>query len=257
MAESIKFDRAVEFYDQTRGFPPGIEKQAAALLARVGGLSKASRSLEIGVGTGRIALPMSEHVGVIIGVDLSRPMMDKLLEKQRGERIALAEADASRLPFPAAAFDGAVAVHVFHLIPTWREVLAELARVLRPGAPLVVARNADRTDSIGDELRRRGMPGRLPNVGIQEEEYDTFLVDAGWRRQGEAEDISWEEPFRPAELLERVRSRSNSGTWRMSDDELARYVEAVRDILAERYPDLDAEYMRAHRFKAEAYLPRE
>ena len=257
MAESIKFDRAVDFYDQTRGFPAGIETQAAEIIARAGGFSAASRTLEIGVGTGRIALPMSARVGTIIGVDLSRPMMDKLREKQRDERVWLAEADASRLPFGAGTFDGAVGVHVFHLIPTWREVLAELARVLKPGAPLVVARNADRTDSIGDELRRRGMPGRLPNVGIQEEEYDTFLVDAGWRRKGEPEEISWEEAFRPSYLLERVRSRSNSGTWRMTDDELAHYVEAVKGILAERYPDLDAEYMRAHRFKAEAFLPAE
>jgi hypothetical protein len=43
---SIIFDRAVEYYDETRGFPPGQEIPAAALVARVGKMSAQSRVLE-------------------------------------------------------------------------------------------------------------------------------------------------------------------------------------------------------------------
>ena len=38
MAKSIPFDRAVDYYDETRGFPAGQETSVAALMAEVGGL---------------------------------------------------------------------------------------------------------------------------------------------------------------------------------------------------------------------------
>lgn len=45
---SIAFDRAVGFYDQTRGFPPGQERRVAALFVRAGELDRSSYVLEIG-----------------------------------------------------------------------------------------------------------------------------------------------------------------------------------------------------------------
>src|SRR5215218_7987283 len=99
MAQSIAFDRAADYYDQTRAFPPGDEKRAAALLARAGGFTTADHVLEIGVGTGRIALPLAPHVGAIFGIDLSLPMMQRLASKRTGEAIYLTHADATRLPF--------------------------------------------------------------------------------------------------------------------------------------------------------------
>src|SRR5450432_4029179 len=135
--ESVAFDRAADYYDNTRGFPPGVEKGVGALIAQTGRLTASSRVLEIGVGTGRIALPLSSHVGSYYGIDLARPMMDRLTAKRKHEPIYLVQGDVTRLPFPTAAFDAVIAVHVFHLIPGWRDVLGEVARVLRPGAPLL------------------------------------------------------------------------------------------------------------------------
>src|SRR5262245_28598658 len=134
MSESVAFDRAADYYDQTRGYPPGEERAVASIIAQAGDFNKASRVLEIGVGTGRIALPVSAYTGAYVGVDISRPMMARLKAKQSGEAVYVAEADATLLPFAEHSFDGAAAVHVFHLIPGWQKALAELKRVLRPGA---------------------------------------------------------------------------------------------------------------------------
>ena len=60
---SIVFDRAISFYDQTRALDPSVMDKAMDVLAQQTGLTKQSQVLEIGVGTGRIAIPMSEHVG--------------------------------------------------------------------------------------------------------------------------------------------------------------------------------------------------
>ena len=61
--DSVAFDRAAGYYDNTRGFPAGVEGEIGALMAQAGDLSSASRVLEIGVGTGRIALPVAPHRG--------------------------------------------------------------------------------------------------------------------------------------------------------------------------------------------------
>ena len=132
MIQSISFDRAAGYYDQTRGFPPGIGDEVAA--AAVDLIGPSARILEIGIGTGRIARPMLARGYSITGVDLSRNMMGRLLEAvpAGGASPALVEADATRLPLPPAVFDAVVSVHVFHLIAGWREALAEARRCLRP-----------------------------------------------------------------------------------------------------------------------------
>src|SRR6186713_487722 len=108
--ESVVFDRAAEYYDETRGFPPGVEQHAADLICRVGNLTNASRVLEIGVGTGRIALPLATRVRHIFGIDLARPMLRRLRSKQVSEPLDVVEGDITRLTFPTHRFDGAVAV---------------------------------------------------------------------------------------------------------------------------------------------------
>lgn len=137
MSKFVSFDRAASYYDATRGFPAGVENQVAEMIAETGQLTPTSRVLEIGVGTGRIALPLANHVGGMYGIDIAPEMLNILRQKQQNEPLYVTWGDASRLPFPDHSFDAAVDVHVFHLIPTWREVLTELQRVLKPNAQLL------------------------------------------------------------------------------------------------------------------------
>jgi SAM-dependent methyltransferase len=133
----VSFDRAAEYYDQTRALP------AAALAGVVEQLSRElagrARCLEIGVGTGRIALPLAEAGVAMAGIDVSAPMVGRLLEKAGGRApFPVALADATRLPFRDGAFGAALCVHVLHLIPQWQAAVDELLRVVRPGGVLLV-----------------------------------------------------------------------------------------------------------------------
>lgn len=125
MPERLSFDRVATVYDETRGLSPrAVARVLAVLVDELGG----KRVLEIGVGTGRYAVPLQKSGVRVIGVDISRRMVEFGLAK--GMRDVLF-ADGSRLPFVAGAFEVATTNHVLHLIENWRDVLAEVARVTR------------------------------------------------------------------------------------------------------------------------------
>jgi SAM-dependent methyltransferase len=97
------------------------------------------RLLDVGVGTGLLALPLVERGFRIDGVDLSEPMLRNLLGKELEGTIGVVLADATRLPFRTGSFDGAYLRHVLHLVPEWVAVLAEVTRVVRPGGRFLVS----------------------------------------------------------------------------------------------------------------------
>src|SRR5207247_3699183 len=76
---STSFDRAAAYYDETRGLTDEAVRDQMSLLASE--LHGRGRTLEIGVGTGQVALPLAA-VGIrIVGLDLSEPMLRVLVEK--------------------------------------------------------------------------------------------------------------------------------------------------------------------------------
>ena len=135
---SISFDRAASYYDRTRALSEASLTQLIPMVA--GELAGAGRVLEVGIGTGRIALPLLREGVDVTGVDISRDMLDRLRMNANGHPPPIAIADAMRLPFADGAFGGAVAAHVFHLIPRWKDAVSEIVRVVRPGGVLIASR---------------------------------------------------------------------------------------------------------------------
>jgi ubiquinone/menaquinone biosynthesis C-methylase UbiE len=253
--KSVAFDRAAGFYDETRGFPDGIEKQAAALIAQVGGFKASHRVLEIGIGTGRIALPLAAHVGAVYGIDLARPMMERLVSKRSSERVHLAEGSAEHLPFASQQFDGVVAVHVFHLIPGWRTVLNELTRVLKPDAPLIHAWGHSSEDDVWTQWGKQYGRHAAPNVGIRREDMETFLEQSGWRLIGEKQTLAYTVSISPASYLERLEKRIFSATWQMTDEQIAEGVALMKKLILDAYGSFEAPIVMDRHFSAVAYLP--
>ena len=123
------------------GYMPRLELRG---LRRDG--SRPLRILEVGAGTGaNLALlerDLPPRLAVELwGCDLSAGMLARYrrrLARHRGRHVRLVLADAHALPFPDASFD-----RVFHVggIAAYRDTrqgLAEMARVARPGTPIVV-----------------------------------------------------------------------------------------------------------------------
>jgi ubiquinone/menaquinone biosynthesis C-methylase UbiE len=237
-SNSIVFDRAVEYYDETRGFPPGVEDQVAALFVRAGNLTRASRVLEIGVGTGRIALPLARRVHSVTGVDLSRGMMNRLRAKRTDQRIELAEGDITRLPLAAQRFDTAVAVHIFHLVPEWKRALDEIVRVLHPGGLLLYGRGKQHELPAVSEALEAALPSeRPPDVGGREAEVWKHLLSVGWHETTEPLYHRFVSARSPQEMLGLLERRVWSTLWRLTDEEHSALVSAAKEAIAANYPD--------------------
>lgn len=265
MIDSVAFDRAAGYYDATRGFPPGEEAAAAALFVAAGNLTAQSHALEVGIGTGRIALPLALCVGRLTGVDLSRPMLDRLRAKRRTEPVSVVRGDITRLPVASCAFDAVIAVHIFHLVPGWQRALQEVARALRPGGRLLSGWN-DRTVRAGgagaaaSDLIWAAWTDAIaqdepPNVGVPRAQYATFAVDAGWVPAGAPQRHTFTGQRTVRDLVTRLDQRVWSSSWRLPDDVHARGMAAIRDVIAAHQIDLDAVVTLDMTFNVAAYLP--
>lgn len=225
---SINFDRASEYYDATRGFPEGIAEKISQFLAEMLGLTPQDRLLEIGVGTGRLALPISSHVGHITGVDISRNMMRQLLKKRSNQPVSVAEADAHYLPFVSAAFDCAYIVHVLHLVADPLRVLDELSRVIKPQGMLLHMHNQMHHNNEMKLIAtawNKHKPQR--RTGVDWFEGDDFVRDAGWQYVTRHV-YTYETQTTPRQFIEGIEKRRWSNTWDADEKQLQRGLAAVR-----------------------------
>lgn len=236
---SISFDPIADRYDATRYYPPDVAEHMASGLMRLGSLAVGSHLLEIGIGTGRIALPLLEQGIDVTGVDISQRMVERLQEKYTAMQAAeplrpwgaldVVMADMSTLPFSDGSFDAAVAVHVFHLVPSWRRALDEVLRVVKAGNPFLLGqdvRTLDAYNSIHDKwveiVEQLGQI--LSPVGAQG--YNAVVAEL--RDRGltveEYALAEWEMWKPPSEALREIVAREWSRTWLVPDDIFAESV---------------------------------
>jgi SAM-dependent methyltransferase len=95
------------------------------------------RAIDVGCGAGALALALAPLVGEVVGVDRV-PELLELARKRAPGNAQFVEGDATSLPFEAASFDLAGTLRVLHHVRRSELVIAELARVARPGGRVLV-----------------------------------------------------------------------------------------------------------------------
>ncbi len=96
------------------------------------------RALDVGTGTGALALALAPLVREVVGVDREPALLEKARERAPANA-TFVEGDATALPFPDGAFDLVATVRTLHHIHRPELAVAELVRVTRPqGRVLVV-----------------------------------------------------------------------------------------------------------------------
>ena len=116
-------ERVAATYDESSAdmFEPAAVDAAAGVLA---GLAGRGRALELGIGTGRIALPLARLGVPVHGIDMSRAMVARLRDKPGGDAIGVTIGD-----FATTRVDGtfAVAYLVFNTITNLTTQAAQVA----------------------------------------------------------------------------------------------------------------------------------
>lgn len=251
---SVPFDRIAHDYDRTRSLPPETAARVTEILrAELGALG---RCLEVGVGTGRIALPLRAAGVRVAGVDLSEPMLRELAAKAAGgPAVPVARADAVRLPFRRAAFGSALLVHVLHLIGRWREALAEAVRTVRPGG-VVVADVATWGLPWGRELQERfareaGLPLRQPGAN-EPDEVDEAMAALGATAR-DLPEVVVHRTWTVRTYVERLRAGTYSFTWPAGEEARNRAAEAVLPWAERRLGSLDEPRSASYPLRWRAY----
>ena len=112
------------------------EPLVRALLGNVHGLSVA----DIGCGTGRHTVYMAETGAQVTAIDFSQEMMARAIEKTKGWDIQFVTHDLTvRLPFADDTFDRVLCCLVLEHIADLDDMIAEMARICRPGGFVVIA----------------------------------------------------------------------------------------------------------------------
>jgi ubiquinone/menaquinone biosynthesis C-methylase UbiE len=256
MRMSIVFDQAVEYYDQTRALPDGIQQWMVDAVQDMIGMQPGARVLEIGVGTGRIALPFVRRGYHYTGVYLSRPMMHTLRSKASDTPIALVQNNVARLPFASNTFDAVVAVHIFHLVSEWQQAMDEAARVVRPGGLLlhgITKRDDDRERDL-----RRFMQDQANALQPRHDERLRWneINEQLAQRFGAPQEYAsppWSTAHTPRAIIDQFRNRIWSATWHLRDAVLAEVVHTATVWADEHYTDLDAPFTVTQHFVWQVY----
>ena len=127
--------RVAYAYDRLRAHPPEVAGQiATAMASAVHPKGEEPVFLELGVGTGRIALPLIARGYRYIALDADAAMLEVFRQKIAGvdRKVQVVQADARAIPLPDESVHGVIVVHLWHLVPDWPKVLAEAIRVLKP-----------------------------------------------------------------------------------------------------------------------------
>ena len=121
-------------FDQRRfGGPIGdlVARAQARVLANMVGRIQDRHILDVGTGTGRVALLLAHGAAKVTAVDASEEMLAIARKRAEAEfvKVRFERGDAHALDFPDRSFDAVVSFRLLMHAPEWRQCLAEMCRV--------------------------------------------------------------------------------------------------------------------------------
>ncbi len=128
------FNRMADVYDARPPYPSALVDALSTLASASG-----PRIVDIGAGTGHVALPLAARGFQVVAVEPSRAMLERLraTAKARDLTFRTEHAPAEALPLGDASIDLAIIADALHFLDRERTAL-ELKRVLRAGGALAV-----------------------------------------------------------------------------------------------------------------------
>ncbi|WP_129305700.1 class I SAM-dependent methyltransferase [Streptomyces sp. L2] len=148
----LDYDKEADAYDASRGGEPRAEVAAEAVLGLIP--DRPGRLLDVACGTGIVTRRLAAaRPGLrVTGSDLAPGMAHRAAARLPGTVLL---ADSRRLPFAGAAFDAVTSIWLLHLLDDAAgvgAVVAECARVLRPGGVYVTTVDKAAAHDVGSDI---------------------------------------------------------------------------------------------------------
>ena len=248
--ESVSFDSIAAVYDETRALDEGCLSAVLDFLTGKFPPSKYKKLFEPGIGTGRIAIPLAERGYSVTGADISENMLKILAEKLSRRHpslpVAFQKTDITALPLPDAAFDIAVATHIFHLVRDWQKAMREVLRVLKPGAPLVLMFTGSGTEAPGVKERYRVLCAEhgyaVRHIGMNSEtDLPDFVSTIGRHIEWVRDRWQWKQCVRVDKVLADIGKKAYSSSRHVPDDIHVKVMEKLQLELKQKYINLAVE----------------
>lgn len=135
MAERVDFSQNAAVFDRRHG--AALADDEVDRLWKAAGLHPGSAILDIGAGTGRVAIPLGIRGCAVVALEPARGMVDQLRAKANGSKMSVVLGEGGQLPFQAGAFDAVVIARLLYLAKDWRQILREAHRVLVAGGAVI------------------------------------------------------------------------------------------------------------------------
>jgi SAM-dependent methyltransferase len=159
-------------------------------LAASGVLEPGAHVLNVGAGTGRVAIAFASVGYPVTAIDPALGMLSELRVKAREHPVRLLAGEGDRLPFARSRFDAVILARIMYLMPNWKAALREVYDVLRSGGCLFHEWGNGQADEAWVQIREK-LRALFQDAGVEtpfhpgarsEAEVDAVLIELGFVR---------------------------------------------------------------------------
>ena len=188
MGQRIDFSANAPVYDRRHGAV--LPRDVAQELADSGVLEPGAHVLDLGAGTGRVAIALAGVGYQVTALDPALRMLNELRVKAREHPVLLVAGEGSQLPFARSRFDAVILARILYLMPDWKAVLREAYGVLKPGGCLFHEWSNGQADEAWVQIREK-LRALFQDAGVEtpfhpgaqsEAEVEAVLIGLGFVR---------------------------------------------------------------------------